>query len=106
MSPAEAHQPHTEGEHAHLAGPLAVVHVEEPVEAQVCGEVRVDVGPVRGDAAVQRGQHHDHVGHVNETVILAPEAVLVKHIRHQLQIRVIHCRKYHSKNLVAMQISV
>ena len=35
-------------------------------------------------------QHGGHVWHVDESVVLAPEAVLVEHIRGQLQARAVH----------------
>ena len=97
MTFAQAHESHPEGQHPHLARPLAVVHVEEPVEAEVCGEVSVGLRSVGRYASVERGQDHHHVGHVDETVVLAPKAVLVKHVRYELQVGAVNCNAmFHS----------
>ncbi len=48
-----------------------VIDVEEPVEGEVEAEGDVDGGGVAGrDGLVQRRQDGDHVGHVQDLVVL------------------------------------
>lgn len=90
VSGAETHQSNLEAEDAHLSCALAVVHIEQPVEAKVHGQGGVHVRVLIPDGGVEGRQHHQHVRHVNEPVVLTSQSVLVEDVRRSLHLGTVH----------------
>ena len=73
-----------------------VVDVQQPVECEVEAEGDVDGGRVTGsDGLVQRRQDRDHVGDVEDFVVLAAEAVGVESLDGHVQVQVVNWKASH-----------
>ena len=70
---------------------LPIVDVKQPVEREIEAQGNVDRGGVgRGDRLVERGEHGDHVGHVEQLVVLAAEPVGVERLHSDVQLQQMH----------------
>ena len=73
-----------------------VVDVQQPVECEVEAEGDVDGGRVTGsDGLVQRRQDRDHVGDVEDFVVLAAKAVGVESLDGHVQVQVVNWKASH-----------
>lgn len=75
-----------------MASSLAVVDVEQPVDGEIDAERHRDLRRILGGyVLVDGGENRDHIGNVDELVVLRSEAVRVELFQCSREAQQVHC---------------